>query len=65
MKEIFPHFLSDNELSATQTVRTAIFRLTPRVEFADAQLLLQYFEYKSREIWDLQSGEEKDSVFCT
>jgi len=35
MKEIFPNFLSNNELLATQTICTAIVQLTPNVEVAD------------------------------
>jgi hypothetical protein len=42
-----------------------IVQLTPNVEFADTQLLLQLLEYNSTHIWDLQSGDEKESVFCT
>ena len=65
MNEIFPDFLSNNELLATQITCMNIVQLTPNVEFADTQLLLQLFEYNSTHIWDLQSGDEKESVFCT
>jgi hypothetical protein len=44
MKEILQNFLSNNELLATKKTKcTAIVQITPNIEVADTQPLLQCF----------------------